>query len=83
MPRLTSNGASFTCSCGSTHSATADFNRASALDPKRPPWEEVVRAYSQVIERNPEDAEAYHLRAHAHERLGQWEQGGCRLSQSH
>jgi serine/threonine protein kinase/WD40 repeat protein/tetratricopeptide (TPR) repeat protein len=55
------------------HSAAwPDFKRAAALGPKRPPWEEVVRAYSQAIERAPEDAEAYHLRAHARERLGQW-----------
>jgi WD40 repeat protein len=57
------------------HSAAwADFNRADALDPQRPPWKEVVRAYSQTIERVPEDADAYHMRAHAHERLGHWEQ---------
>jgi WD40 repeat protein/Tfp pilus assembly protein PilF len=54
--------------------AWADFNRASELDPTRPPWKEVVRAYSQAIERNPKDASAYHERAEAHERLGQWEQ---------
>ena len=34
-------------------SATADFNRASTLDPKLPPWEEVVRAYSQVDRAEP------------------------------
>jgi tetratricopeptide (TPR) repeat protein len=50
----------------------ADFNLASTLDAKRPPWEEVVHAYAQAIERNPKDAEAYHQRAHAHERLGHW-----------
>jgi WD40 repeat protein len=53
--------------------ATADFIRAGKLDPKRPPWEEVVRAYAQAIERNPQDAEAYYRRAHAYGRLGRWE----------
>jgi WD40 repeat protein len=51
--------------------ALADFIQASALDPTRAPWEELVRAYSQAIARNPQDAEAYHQRAHAHGRLGQ------------
>jgi serine/threonine protein kinase/WD40 repeat protein/Tfp pilus assembly protein PilF len=54
--------------------ARQDFNRARALDPKRPPWRQVVRAYSRALERNPQDAEAYHQRAHAYARLGQWEQ---------
>jgi WD40 repeat protein len=53
--------------------ATADFNRAGKLDPQRPPWGEVVRIYSQAIERNPQDAEAYYQRARAYGRLGQWE----------
>jgi tetratricopeptide (TPR) repeat protein len=59
---------------GNYSSAMADFNRAGQLDPKRPPWETVVRAYDQVIERNPKDARAYHERAEAHEWLGRWEQ---------
>jgi eukaryotic-like serine/threonine-protein kinase len=54
--------------------ALADFNRASTLDPKRPRWQEVVDAYSRVIERIPQEVEAYHLRAQARERLGRWEQ---------
>jgi WD40 repeat protein len=53
--------------------ALADFLWAGALDRKRPPWKEVVRAYSQAIDRNPQDAEAYHWRAHAQARLGQWD----------
>jgi eukaryotic-like serine/threonine-protein kinase len=52
--------------------AWADFERASRLDPGRLPWDEVARAYSQAAERNPQDAEAYHMRAHANERLGRW-----------
>src|SRR5262249_27424541 len=52
--------------------ATADFNRAGILDPQRPPWEEVVRASSQALERYPQDAGAYYQRALAHARLGQW-----------
>jgi serine/threonine protein kinase/WD40 repeat protein/Tfp pilus assembly protein PilF len=52
----------------------ADFDLASTLDSKRPPWVEAVHAYSQVIERNPKDAEAYHWRAHTRERLGQWQE---------
>src|SRR5262249_35210953 len=52
--------------------ATSDFRRAGELDPKPLPWEEVVRAYSEVIERHPQDAEGYHQRAHAREGLGQW-----------
>jgi tetratricopeptide (TPR) repeat protein len=54
--------------------AWADFDRASALDPKRPPWVEAAHAHSQAIERNPREAEIYHWRAHAHERLGQWKE---------
>jgi serine/threonine protein kinase/WD40 repeat protein/tetratricopeptide (TPR) repeat protein len=54
--------------------ALADFNRASKLDPKRPLWEEVLRAYSQVIEGKPKDAGAYYQRAKAHEQLGHWQQ---------
>jgi tetratricopeptide (TPR) repeat protein len=54
--------------------AWADFFRAGNVDPKRPPWEKVVRACSQVLERDPEDAGAYHLRADAHHRLSRWEE---------
>ena len=43
------------------------------LSAGRPPWEEVVRAYSEAIQRNPRDAEAYYQRAHAYGRLGEWE----------
>ncbi|MCI0408997.1 MAG: tetratricopeptide repeat protein, partial [Acidobacteria bacterium] len=53
--------------------AWGDFNRAGTLNPKRPIWEEVVRAYSQAIDRDSQEPEAYHYRALAHERLGQWE----------
>src|SRR5262249_37394356 len=53
--------------------AVADFKQASTLDARRPPWEEVIRAYSQLLERYPLEAEAYHQRAHAYERLDQWE----------
>src|SRR5262249_34698331 len=52
--------------------ALADFKFAGELDPNQLSWAEVVRAYSQVIERNSQDAEAYHQRAHARERLDQW-----------
>jgi eukaryotic-like serine/threonine-protein kinase len=52
--------------------ATNDFNQAHALNSKLSRWDEVLRAYGQVIERDPADAEAYHNRGHAHERLGQW-----------
>jgi tetratricopeptide (TPR) repeat protein len=51
--------------------AMADFNRAHALDPERLPWEEIVRSYSQAIERYPQDAEAYYERAFARELSGQ------------
>jgi len=63
-------------------SAMADFRRASQVDPTRPPWEKVVRAYDQAIERNPNDASAFHERAEAHERLGQWEQAIADHSQA-
>jgi serine/threonine protein kinase/WD40 repeat protein/tetratricopeptide (TPR) repeat protein len=53
--------------------AAADFKRAGELDHTRLPWEEAVRACSQVIEQNAQDAEAYHQRAHARERLGHWQ----------
>lgn len=33
----------------------------------------MIRAYSQVIQQYPLEAEAYHQRAHAYERLDQWE----------
>jgi hypothetical protein len=53
--------------------ATADFIRASTLDPERPPWEEVVSGYSQAIERNPQDAEAYFVRGQVRRQfLGKW-----------
>src|SRR5262249_32496920 len=51
--------------------AKRDFDEANRLDTKRPPWQKVVSGYSQVISLYPEDAEAHHLRAQAHERLGQ------------
>jgi tetratricopeptide (TPR) repeat protein len=54
--------------------AWADFDRASTLDPQRSPWVEVVGAYSQAIDRTPKEAETYHWRAHARERLGRWEE---------
>lgn len=50
--------------------ATTDFKRANTLDPKRLPWKEAVRAYSQLIARNSQDVDAYHLRAQALDRLG-------------
>jgi serine/threonine protein kinase/WD40 repeat protein/Tfp pilus assembly protein PilF len=53
--------------------ALKDFNWASVLDPQRARWEEVVHGYSQALERNPENAEAYHGRAHAQARLRRWE----------
>jgi WD40 repeat protein/tetratricopeptide (TPR) repeat protein len=56
------------------HSPWSDIDRAWALDPKSLRWDEVVRACTQVIERNPEDAMTYRLRAHAHGLLGQWAQ---------
>jgi tetratricopeptide (TPR) repeat protein len=52
----------------------ADFDRASTLDPQRLPWVEAFQAHSQAIERDPQEAEAYHWRAHTHERLGRWEE---------
>jgi tetratricopeptide (TPR) repeat protein len=54
--------------------AMADFHRAARLDPTRPPWETAVHAFGLAIERDPQDASAYHERAEAHERLGHWEQ---------
>jgi tetratricopeptide (TPR) repeat protein len=52
----------------------ADFDQAGTVDPNRPPWERVVRACSQELERNPANADAYHLRARARERLGRWQE---------
>jgi eukaryotic-like serine/threonine-protein kinase len=54
--------------------AWADFDRARSLNPERAVWEEAVAGISHVIEQNPRAADAYHLRAGAHNRLGQWEQ---------
>jgi eukaryotic-like serine/threonine-protein kinase len=51
--------------------AAADFDRARTHAPQRPPWEEVVRACSQLLERHPEDLNAYQMRAYAHDWLGQ------------
>jgi serine/threonine protein kinase/WD40 repeat protein len=62
--------------------AAADFKRAGELDPKQLPWHEVVHAYSQMIERNPRDAEAYHQRGHARERLSQWKNALADFSQA-
>jgi serine/threonine protein kinase/WD40 repeat protein/tetratricopeptide (TPR) repeat protein len=53
--------------------AWVNFVRADTLDPRRPPWEEVVLACSRALERNPEDPNAYDARAGAHRRLGRWE----------
>jgi WD40 repeat protein/tetratricopeptide (TPR) repeat protein len=50
-----------------------DLVRASTLDPTRRPWGQIIRACSEVIARHPEEAQAYHLRAHAHERVGRWD----------
>jgi serine/threonine protein kinase/WD40 repeat protein/Tfp pilus assembly protein PilF len=52
--------------------AVGDFKRAGSLAPNQLAWEEIARAYSQVIERNPDDAEAYHQRAHARTELRHW-----------
>jgi serine/threonine protein kinase/WD40 repeat protein/tetratricopeptide (TPR) repeat protein len=54
--------------------AWADFARADAVDPGRPPWEKLVHACSQMLERDAEDADAYHLRAGARDRLGRREE---------
>src|SRR5262249_50646015 len=56
------------------HFPWSDIDRVRALNPKLLRWDEVLCACSQVIERNPEDAVTYHLRAHTHEFLGQWAQ---------
>jgi WD40 repeat protein/tetratricopeptide (TPR) repeat protein len=56
------------------HSPWGDFDRIRALNPKVLRWDEVRDVCTQVIERNPKDAETYHLRAHTLEWLGQWEQ---------
>jgi WD40 repeat protein/tetratricopeptide (TPR) repeat protein len=53
------------------HIAMADFARAGKLDPERLPWKEAVGGYSQAIERNPQDAEAYFQRALARQLSGQ------------
>ena len=53
--------------------ATSDINRARALNPNLSRWDELVDAYSELIGRYAQDAEAYHQRANAHKRLGQWE----------
>jgi serine/threonine protein kinase/WD40 repeat protein/tetratricopeptide (TPR) repeat protein len=52
--------------------AMINFLRARKLDPERLSWEDVVRSYSQAIERHPEDAEAYYERGQARRQLGQW-----------
>jgi serine/threonine protein kinase/WD40 repeat protein/Tfp pilus assembly protein PilF len=59
-----------------------DFDRASTLGPKRRPWIEAFHAYSQAIDRSQKEAEAYHWRAHTHERLGRWEEAIDDLSQA-
>jgi WD40 repeat protein/tetratricopeptide (TPR) repeat protein len=65
--------------CGLLHvllrnyaSATSNFDRGRALNPKLFPWDELFRAYGQVIERYPAETEAYLNRGHAYERLSQW-----------
>src|SRR5262249_49550320 len=62
--------------------AWADIELASTLDPKRPPWKEVVRALTQVIARYPQHYEAFHLRAHAHAALGQFQEAVDDFSQA-
>jgi tetratricopeptide (TPR) repeat protein len=54
--------------------ALQDFSRAGTLNPIRAPWKDVVRACSQVLERHPQDAEAYRCRAYAQARVSQWQQ---------
>jgi eukaryotic-like serine/threonine-protein kinase len=54
------------------HSPWGDIDRIRALAPEVLRWDEVLRVCTQVIGRNPEHAESYHLRAHTHEWLGQW-----------
>jgi eukaryotic-like serine/threonine-protein kinase len=54
--------------------ATDDFERAHVINPKLVRWEELFRAYEQVIENYPAETEAYWSRGHAHEWLGQWAQ---------
>src|SRR5262249_13824808 len=51
-----------------------DIDRVRALNARVVRWDAVRDACAQVIERNPEDATTYHLRAHTHEWLGQWAQ---------
>jgi tetratricopeptide (TPR) repeat protein len=62
--------------------ASNDFERALALDPPNPPWQEVIRAYSQVLERRPEDVDSHVMRALAYQRLDQWGQSIDDLSQA-
>src|SRR5262249_29672144 len=62
-----------------------DFDRVRVLNPKLLRWDEVRDACTQVLERSPENArsaETYHLRAHAHEYLSQWEQALAHHSQA-
>jgi serine/threonine protein kinase/WD40 repeat protein/Tfp pilus assembly protein PilF len=62
---------------GLRQSPWPDIDRARALDPDVLCWDKVLRAASQVIERDPADARAHHLRAHMHEWLGEWEQAAA------
>jgi tetratricopeptide (TPR) repeat protein len=53
--------------------AVENIERAGDFAPQQIPWQGVVRAVSEVLERHPWDDEAHHLRAYAYTRLGQWE----------
>jgi serine/threonine protein kinase/WD40 repeat protein len=63
-------------------SAVADFRRASRLDHRHLPWDEVVRAYTRLLEQHPKEGEAYFQRARAHVRLGHYEQAIADYSQA-
>jgi serine/threonine protein kinase/WD40 repeat protein/tetratricopeptide (TPR) repeat protein len=54
--------------------AWTDCAQADTLNPSPLLWEKLDRACSHMLERDPEDADAYHLRARAYERLGRWEE---------
>jgi tetratricopeptide (TPR) repeat protein len=61
--------------------ASTEITESRALNPGLSRWDELVGAYSQVIERHPRDVEAYSRRAQAYELLEQWEKATADYSQ--
>jgi tetratricopeptide (TPR) repeat protein len=62
--------------------AGMEISKNITLNPSRPRWDELVRAYSRVIELHPTDGQAYDRRGAVYGCLGQWAEAAADFSQA-